>query len=125
MEDYLIREIDRIGELLLKLAGRLGLFLEEAPQYSISDVQKEMEKVKHSLKIDSDLDIEAILSMDQPLEYLTDSENLSDSALEAFVEIVLHTDIDPSKKSRLLEDTLRYFDGKGYYSFKLHSLESV
>ena len=26
MEDYLIREIDRIGELLVQIAHRLGLF---------------------------------------------------------------------------------------------------
>lgn len=30
MEDYIIREIDRIGEMLMLVAKRLGLFLDDA-----------------------------------------------------------------------------------------------
>ncbi len=57
MEDYVIREIDRIGELLLKVARKLGLLDGGMQEYSLADA-------------------------------------------------------------------LAYLDGKGYYSFRLHSLSS-
>ena len=41
MEDYLIREIDKIGELLMHVAKRLGLVGEESPKYSVEDVKAE------------------------------------------------------------------------------------
>jgi len=34
MEDYIIREIDRIGEMLLLIARRLGLFLDDKGYFS-------------------------------------------------------------------------------------------
>lgn len=119
MEDYLIKEIDRIGELLLKVAHKLGVFQGEVSQYSISDIKVEMDRVNLSLDVDS------ILKNDNPLVYLVESEKLSDPALETLVEIIIHSDIDKSKKDQLLDDTNKYFDSKGYYSFKLHSLEII
>lgn len=116
MEDYLIREIDRIGEMLLQVAQRLGLFTGSVPHYSVSDINAEMERVKLSL------DVNSTLNKENPLLYLVESEKLSDTALETFVEIVAYSDIDPSKKAKLIEDTKQYFAAKGYFSFKLHSL---
>jgi len=116
MEDYLIREIDRIGELLLKVARKLGLFNDEVASYSVSDIKEEMNLLKLNL------DMDAILAQDQLIPYLVEKERLSDSALEAFVEIMIHSDIDESKKAGLLEDAINYLDSKGYYSFRLNSL---
>ena len=41
MEDFLIREIDRLGEMLMLLAKKLGLFLEDIPHFSVDDVKEE------------------------------------------------------------------------------------
>ena len=41
MEDYLIREIDKIGEMLMHVARRLGLVGQETPKYSVEDVKEE------------------------------------------------------------------------------------
>jgi hypothetical protein len=116
MEDYIIREIDRIGELLLKVARKMGLFLDDVPQYTISDIKSEMEKLKLSL------DIDAILAEEAPIMYLVEKEKLSDNGLEAFVELIYHSDLDESKKTAVLNEALNYLDGKGNYSFRLHSL---
>ena len=116
MEDYLLREIDRIGEILLAVARKLGLFSDDVPKYSISDVQEEMDKVKLSL------DIDTIFAKDTPILYLVENENISDIGLETFVEIIFHSDLDESKKATILKDAVNYLDNKGYYSFRLHSL---
>ncbi len=36
--------------------------------------------------------------------------------------ILFHLDLEDDRKSALLQDALAYLDGKGYYSFRLHSL---
>ena len=77
MEDYLIREIDRIGELLAKDAAVL---------------------------------------------YLVENEHITEKGLEAFTEIIFHSDCEDAKKSVILKDATQYLDSKGYYSFRLHSL---
>ena len=40
MEDILLREIDRIGEMIQMIAHRLGLFGKKKPDYSISNVRE-------------------------------------------------------------------------------------
>ena len=116
MEDYLIREIDRIGELLLKVARRLGLFLDDVPQHSVSDIKAEMEKVQLAL------DLDTILAEETPVLYLVEKEHISEKGLEAFVEIIFHSDCEEAKKSVILKDAIHYLDNIGYYSFRLHSL---
>lgn len=37
MEDYIIREIDRIGEMLLKIARKLGLLDGSTQDYTLAD----------------------------------------------------------------------------------------
>ena len=116
MEDYLIREIDRIGELLVKVARRLGLFLDDVPQYSVADVKAEMQMVQ------LDLDIDEILAKDAAVLHLVENEHITEKGLEAFAEIIFHSDCDEAKKSVILKDATQYLDRKGYYSFRLHSL---
>lgn len=116
MEDYIIREIDRIGELLLKVARKMGLFLDDVPKYTISDVKNEMEKLKMSL------DIDAVLTQESPILYLVEREKVSDNGVEAFVELIYHSDLEESRKVAVLNEALHYLDGKGNYSFRLHSL---
>lgn len=118
MEDYILREIDRIGEMLLKIARKMGLFLEEVPDYSISDVKEEFDKA--SLPFDLD----TVLQQDNPVSYLIRNENLTIHALETFIDILFHSDLDDDRKEALLKDALVYMDGRGYYSFRLHSFDT-
>lgn len=41
MEDFILREIDRIGEMLMHIARRLGLLDGDEPDYSMADVPAE------------------------------------------------------------------------------------
>jgi hypothetical protein len=54
---------------------------------------------------------------------LVENEHLSDKALESFVDILFNSDLDEERKRALLSDALAYLDGKGYYSFTLHSYD--
>ena len=117
MEDYLIREIDKIGELLMHVARRLGLVGEESPKYSVEDVKAEFGKAGLPLELD------AVLREPNPVRYLVETVQLSDLGLESFIDIVFHSDLDEPVKQALLADALAWLDSKGYYSFRLHSLQ--
>ena len=116
MEDYLIREIDRLGEMLMLIARKLGLLDGDTPDYTLDDVKDEIGKS------DLPFDLDAVLQQENPVWYLTQTAKFSDSALETFIEILFHSDLDESVKSALLADALADLDGKGYFSFRLHSL---
>ena len=118
MEDYLTREIDRFGELLLAIAHKMGLFLDEIPQYPLSDLDAEFDRTKLPLNLDT------ILAQEYPVLYLVDHEDISDHGLEAFVELLFHSDLEESRKQEILQDAINYLDNKGYYSFRLHGLLS-
>ena len=116
MEDYIIREIDRFGEMLLMIARKLGLLGDDTPVYSLADVKDVFDKASLPFDLDS------VLQQENPVRYLVETEEISDTGLETFVEILFHSDLDEEKKTALLKDTLAYLDGKGHFSIKLHSL---
>ena len=116
MEDFILREIDRLGEMLLMIARKLGLLDGNTPDYTLTDVKEEFGK--SSLPFDLD----TVLQQENPVWYLVETEKLSDHGLETFIDILFHSDLDESVKRALLEDALAYLDGKGSFSFKLHSL---
>ena len=118
MEDYIIREIDRLGEMLLLIARKLGLLDGDTPDYSLSDVKDEFGKAG------CPIDLDALLQQENPVWYLVEEEKLSDRGLETMIDIIFHSDLDEDRKQALLNDALVYLDGKGYYSFRLHSLSS-
>lgn len=115
MEDYILREIDRLGEMLLKIARKMGLFLDEVPDYSLSDVKDEFGKAGFPY------DLDTVLRQGNPVRYLADDCGISDQGLESFIDIIFHSDLDEDRKEALLRDALAYLDAKGYYSFRLHS----
>ena len=117
MEDYIIREIDRIGEMLLLIARKLGLFLDDVPDYSLADVKDEFGKAG------CPIDLDKLLQQESPIWYLVEEEKMSDHGLETMIDIIFHSDLDEDRKRALLGDALAYLDGKGYYSFRLHSFE--
>ena len=116
MEDYLIREIDRIGEMLVQIARRLGLLGGDTPDYSLSDVQEEFSEAG------CPIDLDELLQQDNPILYLVTKKDISDHGLETLIDIIFHTDLEETRKEALLKDALAYLDGKGSFSFKLHSL---
>lgn len=116
MEDYIIREIDRIGEMLLHVARRLGLFKSDSPNYGLAEVKQEFDR--ESLPFDMD----TVLKQRNPVLYLAEEKGLSDAGLETFIEIIFHSDLDEAVKKALLADAIAYLDRKGNYSFRLHSL---
>ena len=112
----MIREIDRLGEMLLLIARKLGLLDSAVPDYTLSDVKDEFGKAA------CPIDLEALLQQENPVWYLVEKEKLSDHGLETMIDIIFHSDLDEDRKKALLSDALAYLDGKGYYSFRLHSL---
>ena len=118
MEDYIIREIDRIGEMLLMIARKLGLLDGDTPDYSLTDVKDEFGKAG------CPIDLDALLQHENPVWYLVEEEGLSNHGLETLIDIIFHSDLEEDRKQALLSNALAYLDGKGYYSFRLHSLYS-
>ena len=118
MEDYILREIDRIGELLQHIARRLGLLKDNPPDYSLKDVKEEFNKENLPF------DLDTVLQQENPVWSLVEVEKLSDHGLETMIDIIFHSDLDEARKQALLSDALAYMDGKGYFSFRLHSLIS-
>ena len=116
MEDFIIREIDRLGEMLLLIARKLGLLDGDTPDYSLTDVKDEFGKAG------CPIDLDQLLQQENPVWYLVEKEKLSDHGLETIIDIIFHSDLDENKKQALLSDALAYLDGKGYFSFRLHSL---
>ena len=115
MEDFILREIDRLGEMLLMIARRLGLFKGDTPDYSLTDVKEEFDGAG------CPVDLDALLQRENPVWYLVEEVKLSDRGLETMIDILFHSDLEESRKNALLQDALAYLDGKGYFSFLLHS----
>ena len=70
------------------------------------------------------IDLEMLLQQEYPVWYLVEKEKISDLGLETMIDIISHSDLDEARKQALLSDALAYLDGKGYFSFRLHSLSS-
>ena len=118
MEDFILREIDRLGEMLMLIARKLGLLDGNTPDYSLTEVKDEFDKTGLPF------DLDHVLQQENPVWYLVEKEKLSDHGLESFIDILFHSDLDDARKAALLEDALAYLDGKGYFSFRLHSLDA-
>lgn len=116
MEDFIIREIDRLGEMLLMIARKLGLLDGDSPDFSLADVKDEFASAA------CPIDLDALLGQENPVWYLVERVKISDHGLETFIDIIFHSDLEEDRKAALLKDALAYLDGKGYFSFRLHSL---
>ena len=101
--------------MLLMIARKLGLLDSATPDYSMTDVKDEFGKAG------CPIDLETFLQQENPIWYLIEKEKLSDHGLETMIDIIFHSDLDEDRKQALLSDALAYLDGKGYFSFRLHS----
>jgi len=118
MEDFILKEIDRIGQMLMLIARKLGLLEDSTPNYTMNDVKEEFDHAG------CPIDLDMLLQRQNPVRYLVEEVKLSDHGLETMIDIIFHSDLDETRKSALLEDALAYLDGKGYFSFRLHSFRS-
>ncbi len=116
MEDFILKEIDRIGQMLMGIARKLGLLNDVPPDYSLGDVKEEFAGAGLPF------DLDTVLLQDNPVLYLVEEAKLSNQGLETFIDIIFHSDLEEERKRALLQDALTYLDGKGYFSFELHSL---
>jgi len=116
MEDYLIREIDRIGEMMVEIARRLGILSNTASRINQVKLKDSFADMKLELNLDE------IIKMEFPIQYLVEEQNFTDNAIEGFTNLIAHSDFDQNAVRNLLNDAITYLDGRGYYSFLLHSL---
>ena len=117
MQDFILKEIDRLGEMLALIAKRLGLMGGGTVDYTVEDVKEEF-----SLE-GFPVDLDEILSHENPVWFLVEEMKLSDQALESFIDILFHSDLDDAVKNGMLDAALAYFAGKGYFSFRLYGLK--
>lgn len=115
MEDYILKQIDMIGQMLRYLARKLHLFDGNVSDVPIEIVQNEIER--DGLGID----VKDIIIHENPVVYLAEELKFSDEAIETFAGIAMHTDIPQDIKDRILDDTIEYLSNKGFFSFLLQS----
>ena len=120
MEDYILKEIDKIGLILQKIAIKLKIMDENKSNAGCTMIDIKAAFTEYGLNFDP----AAVLSEKHPVSFLVDTLHLSDEALELFVLTMLHSDIPEASKQRLLSDTITYLDSKDTYSFSLHSMMS-
>ena len=85
MEDFILREIDRLGEMLLMIARKLGLLDGDTPDYSLTDVKDEFDKAA------CPIDLDALLEQENPVWYLVETKKISDHGLETFIDIIFRS----------------------------------
>ena len=120
MEDYILKEIDKIGLILQKIAIKLKIMDENKDNAGCTMRDIKAACTEYGLNFDP----AAVLSEKHPVSFLANTLHLSDEALELFVLTMLHSDIPEASKQRLLSDAITYLDSKDTYSFSLHSMMS-
>ena len=116
MEDYLIREIDKIGEMLALIASKLGLGTYAFPTDQLA-VQMNTELVN-----DLDVDIYELLAKDNPLEYLVSERGFNDRNLESLAMMMYQAIPASDALDAFIKNTAEYLNHKGVFSFALHSI---
>lgn len=82
MEDFILREIDRIGELLRALLGKVGLLK------ASHDDKAAIATAKTELVVNLNMDIESLLTQDDFIGVLVQEHGFSNGNLEQFAELL-------------------------------------
>ena len=82
MEDYILREINRIGELIAALLDKIGLLKKSGAPELIR------ETAKTELAEQLDLDIDTLLAGEDFIGRLTDEYGFGDQELDKFAELL-------------------------------------
>ncbi len=105
MGDYILREIDRIGELLRALLDRAGalrhagsgLQLRETTPDSLPDTAAGRirdaeaglrDTIRNGLRTEAGIDIDALAASPDPVRHLTDRHGLAEEHLELLAELL-------------------------------------
>ena len=86
MEDYILREINRIGELIAALLDKIGLLKKSGAPELIR------ETAKTELAEQLDLDIDTLLAGEDFIATLVGEYGFSDADLEKFAELYSYLD---------------------------------
>ena len=78
MEDYILREINRIGELIAALMAKIGLMRQSASP----------EQIRTELAEKLDIDIDTLLDEPDFIGRLTDEYGFGDQELDKFAELL-------------------------------------
>lgn len=117
MADFIEKEIDKIGEMLLGLMERLGVVGQKGGQkIDHSKINAEMQHLRLNL------DVEKLLDQPMAVTYLVEEIGLSDMALESFANLMYHSDCDEQKVQKFIRDVIAFLESHGYYSFLLRSI---
>lgn len=82
MEDYILREINRIGELIAALMAKIGLMRQSASPEQIRTT------AKTELAEKLDIDIDTLLDEPDFIGRLTDEYGFGDQELDKFAELL-------------------------------------
>ena len=85
MEDYILREINRIGELIAALMAKIGLMRQSASPEQIRTT------AKTELAEKLDIDIDTLLDEPDFIGRLTDEYGFGDQELDKFAELLFDT----------------------------------
>ena len=82
MEDYILREINKIGELIAALLDKIGILKRSG------DSERIRQTAKTELLDNLDLDIEALLAAENFVDTLAGEYGFGDEELEKFAELL-------------------------------------
>lgn len=116
MEDYLIKEIDKIGEMLALIASRLGLGSHAVQSESLA------RQVNTELTNHLNINVNELLAMPEPLEFLVSERGFNDRNIESLALMMYQTIPSSDRLNAFLKGTTDYLDHKGLFSFSLHSI---
>ncbi|MBQ3881986.1 MAG: hypothetical protein II730_05740 [Bacteroidales bacterium] len=116
-QDYIIKEIGKFGEMLAKIAMRLGILGNEvAPPDNLPDA------LKTELLEEAGLDTDYLLSLENPLEYLISEKGLTNQDLETLTIMLLKAGPMTEALESFGNDVMAYLDHEGVFSFALHGM---
>lgn len=118
MADYILKQIDMIGQLLRALAKKLGIGGDDTPDYDLETIKQKAQE------LDSMIDFNEIIAANNPALYMTNSLGYTDDAIETFAEIIMNSKADEATKAKVLDSVLVYLDNKGQFSFSLHAFKA-
>ena len=115
-QDYILKEIGKIGAMLQEIAVKLGILDGMTPSDNLP------EQLSSELVTGLGLDPEELLSKESPIEYLVSEIGFSPENLETLAVLVART-YSSEKADAFVSDVRGYLDHLGLFSFALHSLE--
>lgn len=107
MEDYIMREIDKLGKVIEAILLKIGVLKESEQDETIA------EATKIELAEQLDLDIDALLEQEKFIETLTQVHGFSHSNLEKFAELLFDMRIaspDRDEKAKITERIFSIYD---------------